>query len=53
MFYPQLEYPDVTVNDKTVLDVKVKSKNKLVAAASIQLEDPYLDQEKWLLLCNC
>ena len=43
MFYPQLEYPDVTV----------KSKNKLVAAASIQLEDPYLDQEKWLLLCNC
>ena len=41
------------MNEHTVLDVKVKSKNKLVAATSIQLGDPYLDQEKWLLLCNC
>ncbi|XP_030222213.1 phosphatidylinositol 4-phosphate 3-kinase C2 domain-containing subunit gamma [Gadus morhua] len=52
-FNELLEYRDVTVNEHTVLDVKVKSKNKLVAATSIQLGDPYLDQEKWLLLCNC
>ncbi|CAL8359519.1 unnamed protein product [Lota lota] len=52
-FNELLEYPDVPLIHNTVLDVKVKSKKKLVAATSIQLGDPYLDQEKWLLLCNC
>ncbi|KAJ3596283.1 hypothetical protein NHX12_002692 [Muraenolepis orangiensis] len=52
-FNELLQYLDVPLLDNTVLEVKVKSQKQLVAATSVQLGAPYMDKEKWLLLCNC
>ncbi|KAG7267030.1 hypothetical protein CRUP_004165 [Coryphaenoides rupestris] len=52
-FNELLEYPHVAFLHNTVLDVRVKSKKKVVAVTSIQLGDAYMDKEEWLQLGNC